>query len=207
MNSALPDWRASEIACIASGPSLTIEDCAAVKVWRDAAPGRAVIVVNSSWRAAPWADLLYACDFAWWDVHGAEVRKEFEGAGITACKKAAALHGLHRVDGEHGPGLCTKPGTVYFGGNSGYQAIGLAFHLGARRIVLLGYDMQRTGGRSHWHGDHPEPLGNGNSFPLWLQRYGALAGALKTRRIDCVNASRETALRCFERATITEALR
>lgn len=45
--------------------------------------------------------------------------------------------------------------------NSGCAAINLAYHLGAKRIFLLGFDMQNDPdtGRTHWHYDHPAKTG------------------------------------------------
>lgn len=37
------------------------------------------------------------------------------------------------------PGLCETPGQIATG-NSAYGAVGLAYHLGARRVVLIGVD-------------------------------------------------------------------
>ena len=56
--------------CIASGPSLTPEDVQAVKEWRDAGKGK-VIVVNTTFRAAPWADAMFAMDAKWWPIRTA----------------------------------------------------------------------------------------------------------------------------------------
>jgi hypothetical protein len=38
------------------------------------------------------------------------------------------------------------------------QAINLAVHLGAARIILLGYDLSPARMGGHWFGDHPEPI-------------------------------------------------
>lgn len=58
---------------------------------------------------------------------------------------------LHRLDGDgplrSRPGLSEDP-TVIHGGNSGYGALGLAYHMGAKRIGLFGID----GGREYHHG-------------------------------------------------------
>lgn len=49
------------------------------------------------------------------------------------------------------PGLSTDPATIHTG-NSSYGALGLAYHLGARRVVLVGVDATNDrrveGGRS-----------------------------------------------------------
>lgn len=199
--------RGADFVCIASGPSLTADDCERVRAWRQAKQeGRCVIVINTSFRAAPWADVLYACDLAWWDRHVAEVRDVFKGELWTQTKEAAVRHGLNRVEGRAGRGLCREPGVIHQGGNSGYQAIGMAVLQGARRVVLLGYDMQRTGGRSHWHGDHPGGLRNNSPFASWLKRFGDLADDLASEGVDVINATRETALQCFRRANLEDVL-
>lgn len=163
-------------------------------------------MINTSFRLAPWADVLYACDLAWWDQHYAEVRDGFKGELWTQTKEAAVRHGINRVEGRTGRGLCREPGVIHQGGNSGYQAIGLAVLQGARRVVLLGYDMQRTGGRSHWHGDHPGGLRNSSPFTSWLQKFGELAADLAADGVEVINATRETALKCFRRARLEDVL-
>lgn len=91
---------------------------------------------------------------------------------------------------------------IHEGGNSGYQAINLAFHAGVRRIVLLGYDMQRTGGRSHWFGDHPGRLNVASPYERWVRDFASIAADLEAEGVEVINASRETALECFRRAPI-----
>jgi hypothetical protein len=92
------------------------------------------------------------------------------------------------------------------GRNSGFQSLCLAHYFGAARVLLLGYDFQRTGGRAHWHPDHPRSLGNGGKFPAWVDEMNILARDLKACGVDVVNCSRATALHCFPRATIQEVL-
>lgn len=93
--------------------------------------------------------------------------------------------------------------------NSGYQALGLAYWLGARFVTLLGYDfcVGKAGAR-HWHPDHPKGLAQGtpSRYPVWARLMGTLAADLKTEGVEVVNASRQTALRCFPRRELAEAL-
>jgi hypothetical protein len=71
-----------------------------------------------------------------------------------AAKQYPALQ-LLQVSGQ--PGLDLRPGWVRTGGHSGYTAINLAVHLGATRIVLLGYDMMASPqGAHHFFGAHPD---------------------------------------------------
>lgn len=103
-------------------------------------------------------------------------------------------------------GISTRPGRVHKGQNSGYQSINLAFLWGMQRGVLLGFDMQRTGGKSHCHGDHKGGLPNLGDMPDWCRRMTVLAADLRARGVEVVNASRVTALTCYERKTIEAAL-
>lgn len=88
--------------------------------------------------------------------------------------------------------------------NSGAGAIALAAQMGAERIVLLGYDAQKTGGRAHWHGDHPKGLGNAGTVAKWPEQFRAVIGSLRGARV--INASRATALTCFPRQSLEAAL-
>ncbi|HUG56620.1 MAG TPA: hypothetical protein VL002_00105 [Candidimonas sp.] len=88
--------------------------------------------------------------------------------------------------------------------NSGLAAIKLAMQFGAEKIVLLGYDCQHTGGKKHWHGDHPKGLGNAGSVQHWSMRFAGFAR--KVSGVEIVNASRKTALECFPRMDLEDAL-
>lgn len=107
--------------------------------------------------------------------------------------------------GKKGEGL----GKCYLhaGGSSGYMAINLAYFLGARQICLLGFDMQYSGGQSHWHGDHkktsnPPP----NLLKKWIDKYVPLYEDLKAEGVDLVNCTRDTAL-TIPRMKLEECLR
>lgn len=104
-------------------------------------------------------------------------------------------------------GLSLNANRIHAGGNSGYQAIGLAFIWGAARIVLLGFDMQKTGGKNHHFGDHAGGLPNLGDLPTWIRRLHVLAIDLRRRGVELINASRETAIPPFiERLPIETAL-
>lgn len=191
-------WSACVIA--ASGPSLSSTDLDLVQ-----ASGLPLIVVNDAWQLAPWADALYACDAAWWRHHERALAA-FKGERWTQDEPASQDFRLHRVRGRDGNGLCIEPGVIHFGRNGGFQALNLAWHFGARRIVLLGYDMQNTGGRTHFFGEHPMHLGRPNAFAGYIEHFERLAADLHKHGAEVINATRETALKCFPRMTLEQAL-
>lgn len=200
-------WAGFAVAILASGPSMTKEDAALVRRWRFHALRRRVIVVNTTYQLAPWADLLYASDRRWWEYHHASVLMDFAGERWTCDSKyERPFEGMNTIPLVRGEGLSKKPGMILGGGNSGYQAIALAHHFGAKRIVLLGFDMQRTGGQEHWHGEHPRPLRQNNMYRGWLPKFPALARDLEAAGVEVVNCSRETAISCFARAALEDVL-
>lgn len=127
-------------------------------------------------------------DRVWWRQYLEEARQSFTGQLVAP---VAGIHGVCRAK---------FPQQL----NSGAGAIALAAQLGARRIVLLGYDAQKTGGAAHWHEDHPAGLGNAGSVGKWPRQFAELAKSLAG--VEIINASRETALTCWPRMTLEEAL-
>ena len=78
----------------------------------------------------------------------------------------------------------------------------LAFHMGAARILLLGYDMKFSkSGAAHWFGDHPDNIRS--NYAPWIQHMNEVA---KQNLVEIINCSRDTALDCFPQMTIQEAL-
>lgn len=136
--------------------------------------GHFTIVTNNTFKLCPWANVLYAMDNEWWRQHGKEVDKEFFGEKYSRYGNYGSLKTL-----------------AHHGHNSGAGAILLADHFGFSKVLLLGYDCQRTGGKSHWHGDHKKPLGNIQSMPHWRGQFYAVKDAISA---EVINVTRETAL-------------
>jgi len=150
--------------------------------------------------------VLYACDDSWWGTYFPEVARAFHGEKWTINQNARDRFDLYWILGLDNAGLSRDPGIIHQGQNSGYQAVGLAYLFGAARILLLGFDFGRSFGKSHWHGDHPRGLGNGGSFAAWCAAMNLLAKDLAAAGVEVINCSRMTALTCFPRMSIEEAL-
>lgn len=187
-----PDWGGRTVACIASGPSLTQEDCDAV---RDA--GLRAIVTNTSFRIAPWADVLFGYDGKWWREHIDEVERVFTGRRMTMSQ----LGPKWDVESVYAQGWFRGFG------NSGTCAISIAIAAGASRIVLIGFDCAFGPlGETHWHGDHPRGMGNCLSIKRWPYQFGELATYARKSGATVINATRVTSLRCFERQPLEQAI-
>lgn len=190
-------WPGETVVCLATGPSLTQADVDYVR-------GKArVIAINDAYTLAPWADALYAADSQWWRWHDGV--PSFDGAKWSIhssawCGVAAKYPDVQRLRNTGPGGLETDPTGLRTGLNSGYQAINLAYHYGARRIVLLGYDMQPSGGRSHFFGEHPN--GQRSPYTRFLQRFPTLAKPLAKRNVEVINCTRRTVLTAFAQRSL-----
>lgn len=188
-------WPGETVVCIASGPSLTDAD---VEFVRSKAR---VIVVNTTYLKAPWADCLYACDGIWWRWHHGV--PTFTGLKYGMGPSVGRVPGVTVLRNMGERGLESDPTGLRTGLNSGYQAINLAVHFGASRIVLLGYDLQvGPNGQEHWHKNHPSH--RQNPYRLFLRNFPTLVEPLKAIGVDVVNCTRRTALTCFPQASLQE---
>lgn len=194
------------VVCLATGPSLTVDDVAYVR-------GKAnTIAVNDAHRLAPWADYLYSSDRYWW-LHN-------DGAPTFKGRKAGIEHTPGRRDRRldkwairifkntgHEGIETTSGGLRTCANNSGGAAVNLAVQMGAKRIVLIGYDMgYGASGKRHFFGDHPAPLSNAHNFPTWRKAFASMVEPLKALNIAIVNCTRETALDCFPQAALEDVL-
>jgi hypothetical protein len=160
-----------------------------------------VVVVNNTVSLAPWADMLYAADAAWWKVHEKDAAA-FQGLKVT-CSDVASADVLRLREGDR-EGFADTPDTVCTGGNSGYQAIHVAAHAGCTRILLCGFDMH--GG--HWHERHDPPLREHGEaiYARWVPRFNTLAPALAARGIEVINCTPGSALKLWPFVPLAQAL-
>jgi len=202
---ALPwwqDWRGECVAIIAGGPSVK---GAPLELLRDRIH---VIAINESYRLAPWADVLYSCDYNWWNLH--KGARDFAGLRLSHDLRACNEFKLHRVMIEQVGSndiLMEKPGYVGAGGNSGFQALNLAVQFGATAVMLIGVDCSLEHGQ-HWHGRHPMPLSNpaSSNVERWRKAFDGVADRLSGLGVDLVNCSAISTLTRYPKMTIPEAL-
>lgn len=152
--------------------------------------------------------MLYACDHPWWRFYFNAVAVGFDGELWTISEGARDEFGLHWIYGTDQSGLSRAADYIHTGKNSGYQAVSLAYLFGGTRVTLLGFDMSEERGRKHWHGDHPRGLANGaeGRYKAWRECMSTLAADLAGTPCKVLNASRRTALKCYQRITLENAL-
>lgn len=209
------EWQGETCAVLGGGPSMSAEVAALIRgrCRAIAVNNAGVPFVNAKGRSmpalAPWADVLYAADRMWWHNN----RAAAEGfAGIKATVMPSGYHdfsvlvaGTH-ILGNGGPlGFDDRPDHVMTGFNSGYQAMHLAAHLGAKRVLLCGFDMHSKRGE-HWFGDHRWRAGYASRHSLFVDAFTRGAPEFVRRGVEVINCTPGSALTCFPFVDLKEAL-
>jgi len=183
------------VVVMASGHGMTAEVAAAVH-----ASGCPAIVTNSTFRLTPWAWMLYGADPEWWNHPANRDARDFAGFKVT-CQPGAGVLQL-RSTGIDGFDPATD--AVRTGGNSAYQALHVAVHTGAARVILCGVNVSGA----HWHDKHPPGLREttDETYATWCRRFADVAPVLSKLGVDVVNCTPNSALTCFRRATLGQEL-
>ncbi len=201
------DWVARPAVVIASGPSLTAEDCELVRLARAADLVRVVSVSNAWKQTALWADQFFAADQRYWKAYAGKMMLAgvSKDRMVTCCNVSASIHHIARVRAANRPSIGTY--QLHTGGNSGFMGLNLAFLYGSRRIILLGLDCQPgPKGERHFDGDHPSPLVQVMPFKEWVHRFERAAPDLKKHGATVINCTRSSALTCFATGKLEEEL-
>lgn len=195
------EWSGETAFLLGGGPSLRGFDPEVIR-----GCGR-IIAINNSYELCPWADVLYYCDSSWWKRHRIAALRIFTGKYRISI--GTSEDDTLRIQPSRTSGLSQRPGSLCHGGNSGYQAIGLAYLFGASRIVLLGYDMRVVGERSHWHDGHPGGTlaSQQNALQeMFLPHFASLVEPLQRAGVEVINATPGSALTCWPHRPLGEIL-
>lgn len=192
------------VVVVAGGPSLLDFD------WSRLA-GLHVIAINRALEFVPGADVLWWSDAGFWRrnrdlilAHAAPIKATCQ---VNYLPEDDLPSDVVQYNFTGGLGFDERPGCLRHGNNSTYAAIHLAAHLGAARIVLLGVDMRYgPAGESHFHGGHGLIHSEATLTELMLPHFEPLVKPLQQRGITVVNASPDSALRCWPRCSIDEGL-
>lgn len=169
-------------AVLATGPSLNSEDIEKLR-------GKCkVVCVSDAYRLAPWADVLVSSDAQWWKVN--KEAQEFEGLKFSLAPDFCGLpKQIRKFDGGSG-------------WNSGLLGIRVAVHLGATKVLLLGFDMKSPG--NHFFGKHPAPLKS--STTAHMERFKRQFQQYKPRGVQIINCTNGSALLAYPQKSLEECL-
>ena len=102
---------------IGGGPSISLVDFELLR-------GERLVVTNNAYRLAPWADVLYFMDCAWYNWHIAEIAS-FTGLKVTTCSDCERNNEPGIIYLKHGTrhGLDNRPDYLARGASSGYGGV------------------------------------------------------------------------------------
>jgi hypothetical protein len=193
-----PIWKGQTVYLIGGGPSLKNFNWSSLK-------DKKTIAINKAIKTWPNADAAYWTDGRTWTWLQKEI-KEFKGERFTIAPKAYTCK-VNILKRGIKYGLETANDTLAHGNNSGYAAINLAIHLGATKIILLGYDMGITSEGSHFHDGYPvNPTSAKIYKDQFLPGFDVLKNIIKGKGIQIFNACPTSKLKAFPIITIDEAL-
>lgn len=200
-------WPEATIVCLATGPSLTQSDCDYVESLH-----LPTIAINDAHRMAPWAEVLYCSDRMWWrkykGVPSFAGLKYGVGSSPGKNNKFPEFPDVKVLRNSGYAGLDLSPDGLKTARNSGYAAINLAYHFGAKRIVLLGYDMGWRGAKAHFFGDHPSGLSQREDlYPNFRKSFLSIVQPLKDVGVEVVNCTPNTSLEAFPLGVLRDVLK
>lgn len=190
------------VVIVGGGPSHAAIDL-------DVLRGHRFVAINSACRkvrpiATP-ADALYFTDNSW-NERRPELAAGWPGLVISSNRNVKARLGdaVRRIDIDELT-LTMQVRPDFAQASSGHSGACLAAIMGARRLVLVGFEARAIDGRTHGHIDYtqPEPEAFKERFiPGWR----ALAPQFARLGVEVINATPESAVDCFPFRPLAEAL-
>jgi hypothetical protein len=194
-----PIWAGETVYIIGGGPSLIDFDWSKLS-------GKKTIAVNKSILSYPNADVMYWTDSRVYGWYKNEIDK-FKGLKYSIRHNVTYTSDVKVLRKGNKFGLEDSKDAICHGNNSGYAAINLAYLLGAKRIILLGYDMRNDGKRGHYHDGYPVPItGNDIYKDQFIPGFNIIADLLKQKNVEVYNASMISALTAWPKISFDKAL-
>jgi hypothetical protein len=165
---------------------------------------RNVIGVNVAYQLGNWVDFVYFTDFEFVQLHKNKLRKH-KGVKVTGNRESSIFDFCKIVLQPETPnGICDKPNTVYQNRNSGAGAINLAYHLGATRIVLIGFDGIKIDDKIHFHSEYENTILENIQHPITTkhQPYKEIKDDADRLGIEIINTSFASSIKEFKKEPI-----
>jgi len=203
---------------LGTGPSLTPDQLEHVKQAQAAGKCK-VFGMNNTWMDAK-LDVFLACNPEYYSHFWDKGLKDYPCEKWTWDKSTATKYDITHIHGKWGDGFSKT--HLHYGHSSGFQAPGLAYYMGFRKLILLGYDMgyapdyngktRQIGSKPrHYFGEYPSQL---QHWPSVKVKDGVFTELIeqfeKVKEIntdlEIVNCTPGSYMTCFPMMDIKEAL-
>jgi len=173
-----------------------------------------VIAVNNSYRIFPNAILCHFADKIWYGWHtdpkfGYNIHENFHNPVTTADYNNNSVHwkpykhiaAVFKRAGANGSNVkigLAKENYEVGGNNGGQHAINIAYHIGYKNVILLGFDLRQDLHSTHWHNEHHRPVNKLNYSHTIIPSFEQLGKDVdEIDDFNVINTNYESALKCF----------
>jgi len=176
-----------------------------------------VIGINVAYLLGDWIDMVFFGDKGFFLKHQNELAV-FPGLKVSCHPRADRYDWIKYTpkDPKHGKGISSNPNMVSWNGNSGAAAISIAVHAGAKRVILLGFDMKLNDKQEqHWHDAYGKIVNKDNKntkkikslpFGRHLTGFEQIAKDAKRMEVEILNCCPDSAIKEFPKFTAKELL-
>jgi hypothetical protein len=224
-------WEGGDVYILGGGPSVPVQFDIPNKIIQDVVRGAAlpsvyspymsflhdkhVIGVNVAFLIGDWIDMVFFGDNSFFLAYKNKLA-EFPGIKISCHPHIEKYNWVKYLpkDNNHPNGISSNPKKVSWNNNSGSAAINIAVNAGAKRVILLGFDMKlNTNAQQHWHDLYHrlnavnrkgKPVGV--PFGRHLMGFPEIAKDTAKMGVEILNASPDSAICQFRKVTIKELI-
>lgn len=169
-----------------------------------------VIGTNVAFKLGNWVSVLYFCDSRFYRMNMEEINN-FPNIKATCSSSfgkeiETKMRNVKRLKRDYRGGLSTRRDTINWNQNSGAAAINFAVLAGAKRILLLGFDMCQQEEQTHWHTAYGTVRTHKNVFKRFLQKFPAIAEDARKRGVEILNVCPDSAISSFPKVSLKEVL-
>lgn len=170
-----------------------------------------IIAVNMAFMLGNWVDMMFFGDPEFYELCKNDLNA-FRGIKIARHSRFDAKKykrkGIHYLQNSViKEGISNKSSEVIWNKNSGAAAISIAALSGAKRIILVGFDM--TLGEheeQHWHSFYEQAKATEALFIKHLRGFAAIKADAEKRGIEIINTSPISTITEFKKQDINELL-
>lgn len=181
------DWKGGDAYIIGGGSSLRTFNF-------ESLAGRNTLGANEAFHLGPRiCSRVMFSDWKWWKVRKFSLEEYAQKGGIvySLCPDTERFHlpWVRQLNRALTPMLALRNDTLCWCQNTGAACINLAYHLGVKRIFLLGFDMTADPeGRTHYHNYRGGPTPP-SSYVKFLVSMKSLAESLVKTKVKVYNVT------------------
>lgn len=164
-----------------------------------------VVGVNDAFKLGNWVDVTWFGDERWYAWNKTLLRS-YEGVVFGCPPTSKKLPRVLHVNRNEGYGLTSIRNKVVWNKSSGGSAINLAMHLGASRIVLIGYDMKVREGQHNWHTNHKHRPRIDIYEKRFLPPFEKILSDANKLGLEILNATPDSALTIFPSVNLKDVV-